>query len=123
MSSVTLRRVAIAGLILTILVALDGIYMLVTNYHPDDTSNNTLHMSDGTTVLVAAAILLVVTIIAFVMSRNAPVQPAADTVPAADPAAPLADKTPDNVADTATPAAPVAEYSTTEAETSTELKG
>ncbi|GER92113.1 hypothetical protein KDW_62750 [Dictyobacter vulcani] len=44
MNPIFLRRLAIAGLILTVLVALDGIFMVVTNYHPDDTSNNTLHM-------------------------------------------------------------------------------
>jgi hypothetical protein len=64
------RLIAIAGLILTVLLAIDGLFMVISNYKPDDTSSNTLHMSDGVTVLVAAGLLLIVTIVAFVLSRR-----------------------------------------------------
>ncbi|HLZ55638.1 MAG TPA: hypothetical protein VKR06_01720 [Ktedonosporobacter sp.] len=64
------RFISIAGLILTVLLAIDGLFMVISNYKPDDTSNNTLHMSDGVTVLVAAGLLLIVTIVAFVLSRR-----------------------------------------------------
>jgi hypothetical protein len=50
--------------------------MLFPNYHPDDTGNNgfsSFHPSDGVTVLIAALLLLIVTVIAFVLSRR--VQP------------------------------------------------
>ena len=70
MNARTLRLVGIIGAVLTVLVALDAIYMLVTNYKPDDTANNTLHMSDGTTVLIAAALLLIISIIAFMLARQ-----------------------------------------------------
>ncbi len=71
MNTRTLRRIGIIGLILTLLVGLDGMYMLATNYKPDDAGSNTLHMTDGTTVLIAAALLLIVSIIAFVMASQA----------------------------------------------------
>lgn len=73
MNSNTLRRIAIITAILTVLVALDGIYMIAVNYHPDDTGNNgfgSFHPSDGTTVLIAAVLLLIFTIIAFVASNR-----------------------------------------------------
>lgn len=80
MNPVTLKRIAIAAVILTVVVAIDGLYMVLTNYHPDDTANNgfgAFHPSDGQTVLIAAALLLIVAIIAFVLSNRT--QPAAGT--------------------------------------------
>lgn len=74
MNPVTLRRIAIVGAVLTVLVAIDGLYMVLANYKPDDTSNNgfgSFHPSDGQTVLIAAGLLLVITIIAFVLSTRA----------------------------------------------------
>lgn len=73
MSRLTLRRIAIISAVLTVLVALDGIYMTVANYHPDDTANNgfgSFHPSDGITVLIAAALLLILTVFAFVQSNR-----------------------------------------------------
>lgn len=71
MNPIVLKRLWIAGAILTVLLALDGLYMVLSNYKPGDTSNNTLHMSDGVTVLVAAALMLVITIAAFLSVRRA----------------------------------------------------
>ncbi|EFH81248.1 hypothetical protein [Ktedonobacter racemifer] len=79
MNPVALRRIAIAGLILTLLVAIDGIYMVVTNYNPDDTSGHMSHLSDGATVLIAAALLLIITVVAFVLSQRT--QPGQVSVP------------------------------------------
>lgn len=76
MNPFVLKRISLVGAILTVLIAIDGLYMVFTNYHPDDTSNNGFggfHPSDGVTVLIAALLLLIVTIIAFVLSRR--VQP------------------------------------------------
>ena len=70
MNSQTLRRIGIIGLILTVLVGLDSIYMFATNYKPDDAGSNTLHMTDGTTVLIAAILLLIISIAAFALSRQ-----------------------------------------------------
>ena len=64
-----LRLLGIIGAVLTALLATDGIYMLVSRYNDNETQN--FHLPDGATVLIAAGILLVVTIIAFVMSTRA----------------------------------------------------
>ena len=81
-----LRLLGIIGAVLTVLLAADGIYMLVSRYNGNETQG-TLNLQDGTTVLIAAGILLIVTIIAFVMSARAnaagivptPVAPEVDT--------------------------------------------
>ena len=73
MNPITLRRIAIVGAALTVLIALDGLYMVLSNYHPEDTDGHgfgAFHPSDGVTVLIAALILLIVTVIAFVLSRR-----------------------------------------------------
>lgn len=64
-----LRLLGIIGAVLTVLLAADGIYMLVSRYKDNETAN--FGLPDGATVLIAAGILLVVTIIAFVMSARA----------------------------------------------------
>ena len=78
MDPVTLRRIAIVSTILTVLIAIDGLYMVLVNYKPDDTSNNgfaSFHPSDGQTVLIAAGLLLVITVVAFILSARAKVEP------------------------------------------------
>lgn len=80
-----LRLLGIIGAVLTVLLAADGIYMLVSRYNDNETQN--FHLPDGATVLIAAGILLIITIIAFVMSARAnaagivptPVAPEVDT--------------------------------------------
>ena len=52
MNSIALRRISIIGAILTVLVAIDGFYMVFAKYHPDDT-NGLANLSDGATVLIA----------------------------------------------------------------------
>ena len=69
MNPVTLRRIGIAGAILTVLVAIDGIYMLVSKYNGGEVQN--YNLPDGATVLIAAGILLVVTVVAFLLSMRA----------------------------------------------------
>ncbi len=64
-----LRLLSIIAGILTVLLAIDGIYMLVSQYNGNETQNFGLH--DGATVLIAAGILLVITIVAFVMATRA----------------------------------------------------
>jgi Na+(H+)/acetate symporter ActP len=83
MRPITLRRIAIVGAVLTVLVAIDGLYMVFANYKPDDTSNNgfgNFHPSDGQTVLIAAGLLLIVTIVAFVLSARSHPEEAEPTV-------------------------------------------
>jgi Ca2+/H+ antiporter len=72
-NSAALRRISIIGAILTVLLIIDGLYMVLTNYKPDDTSGNgfaSFHPSDGQTVLIAAGLLLVITIVTFVLSAR-----------------------------------------------------
>lgn len=66
MSHIALRRIATITAILTVLVAIDGIYMLVTRYNQGETQN--YNLPDGATVLIAAGLLLVFTIVAFGLS-------------------------------------------------------
>jgi Na+(H+)/acetate symporter ActP len=83
MKPITLRRIAIVGAILTVLVAADGLYMVLANYKPDDTSNNgfgNFHPSDGQTVLIAAGLLLIVTIVSFALSMRSHPEAAKSTV-------------------------------------------
>ncbi|HKF39046.1 MAG TPA: hypothetical protein VKB35_19270 [Ktedonobacteraceae bacterium] len=73
MKPITLRRIAIVGAVLTVLVAADGLYMVLANYKPGDTSANgfgNFHPSDGQTVLIAAGLLLIVTIVSFALSMR-----------------------------------------------------
>lgn len=73
MNRSTLMRIGIIAAIMTVLVAIDGIYMIIANYHPDDTANNGIgnfHPSDGVTVLIAAALLLIFTVVTFVLANR-----------------------------------------------------
>jgi hypothetical protein len=70
MKQIIFKRLWIAGAILTVLLALDGVYMVVSNYRPEDVANNTLHVSDGVTMLIAAVLMLVSTIAAFISARR-----------------------------------------------------
>ena len=63
-----MKNIAIFSAIMTVLLGIDGIYMIATHYKKDDVNN--FHLSDGGTVLVAALILLVLTIIAFTKSSK-----------------------------------------------------
>jgi uncharacterized membrane protein len=78
-----LRLLSIIAGILTLLLAIDGIYMLVSHYNGDETQNFGLH--DGATVLIAAGILLVIAIVAFVMSTRAANREGIVPVPEAAP--------------------------------------
>lgn len=63
-----MRRIAWISAILTLLVGADGLYMVATHYSPDNTYN--FDLSSGGTVLVAAGLLLIITMIAFIQSRR-----------------------------------------------------
>lgn len=67
--SAALRRLCIVSAILTVLAAGDALYMQLSGYHAADVNN--FHMSDAATVFVAAALLLVLTVVLFVMSARA----------------------------------------------------
>lgn len=63
-----MKALAWMSLVLTVLLGIDGIYMVATKYQPKD--HYRFNLSDGGTVLVAAAFLLIVTIIAFINSNR-----------------------------------------------------
>jgi hypothetical protein len=67
--SAALRRLSIVTAILTVLAAADALYMQLSGYHAADVNN--FHMSDAATVFVAAALLLVLTVVLFVLSARA----------------------------------------------------
>jgi len=54
-----LTRMAVISAVLTVLLAVDAMYMSVSGYGSDATNN--FHLSDAATVFVAAGILLLVT--------------------------------------------------------------
>ena len=60
-----MKRAAVVCAVVTALLLADGIYMEVSNYQPGDQDplfgNPHFIMSDGTTVLIAAGMLAVVT--------------------------------------------------------------
>ncbi len=64
------RLIAIASAILGILLAIDGIYMVATNYNQGETQM--LNLPDGWIVIISAGILFVVAIIAFVLAARSP---------------------------------------------------
>jgi hypothetical protein len=63
-----MKRIAIISAVLTVLLGLDGIYMTVAKYKAADV--NQFKLSDGGTVIVAALILLVITIVAAVLAKR-----------------------------------------------------
>jgi hypothetical protein len=71
-----MKRLAMVCTALCALLLADGLYMQVSNYQPGDQDpffgDANLIMSDGTTVLVAAAFLTIITAImwAFVVFRG-----------------------------------------------------
>lgn len=64
-----MMRLAWVSLVLTILVGADGIYMMARHYKPSDVNN--YNLSDGGTVVIAAVLLMMITIVAFVLGRRA----------------------------------------------------
>jgi hypothetical protein len=66
-----LNTIGIIGLVFTFLVGLDGMFMEIINYRPADQGSNTLHLADSTTVLIAAGLLLIISLIAFLLSIRA----------------------------------------------------
>lgn len=63
-----MKRLALFSLILTILVGVDGFYMLFTKYQPKDVHR--FNLSDGGTVIILAILLLIVTVTAFILSKK-----------------------------------------------------
>lgn len=63
-----MRLIAIVSAVLAVLLAIDGIYMVVTHYNGGETQ--ALNLPDGWIVIISAGILAVVAIIAAVLSAR-----------------------------------------------------
>lgn len=66
-----MRRIALIGIILGLLLVADGIYMVVSQYNGGETQ--AWNLPDGWIIIISAAVLLVASVLAFVLpSRSRP---------------------------------------------------
>ncbi|MDB4867916.1 MAG: hypothetical protein JWR03_2249 [Cohnella sp.] len=63
-----MKRIAVLSAVLTVLLGIDGIYMVATKYKGEDV--NKFNLSDGGTVVAAAVLMLIITIVAAVLVRR-----------------------------------------------------
>lgn len=63
-----LTRLAWVTGVLAVLVGADGVYMQSSGYHPQDVNN--FHLSDGATVIIAAVLLLILTVALVAVART-----------------------------------------------------
>ena len=61
----SIRRIGLIGLILGILLVIDGIYMVVSRYNGGETQ--AWNLPDGWIIIISALVLLVVSILALVL--------------------------------------------------------
>jgi uncharacterized membrane protein HdeD (DUF308 family) len=61
----TQRRIGLIGLVLGILLVIDGIYMVVSRYNGGETQ--AWNLPDGWIIIISAAVLLVASILALVL--------------------------------------------------------
>lgn len=76
-----MRRIGIIGIILAVLLAADGIFMVATQYNGGETQ--AWNLPDGWIIIISAAVLLVASILATVLPSRS--QRAASTKPVARP--------------------------------------
>ena len=69
-----MRRVAIVSAVLGLLIVADGIFQQVTNYKQGETQNvlnlSNVTLTDGWTLIISGAVVLVVAVIAFALSAR-----------------------------------------------------
>ncbi|MDB5085428.1 MAG: hypothetical protein JWN30_2314 [Bacilli bacterium] len=63
-----MKRLAWISLILSLLLGTDGIYMMATHYGGTDV--NHFNLSDGGSVVAAAVLLLIISLVSFTLSRR-----------------------------------------------------
>ena len=70
-----MRRIAIISLVLGLLIVADGIYQQVTRYNSGETQSvlnlSNVTLTDGWTLIISGAVVLLVALIAFLMSGRA----------------------------------------------------
>jgi hypothetical protein len=70
-----MRRIAIVSLILGLLIVADGVFQQIVKYNSGETQNilqTNLTLTDGMTLIVSGAIVLVVAVISFILSGRTP---------------------------------------------------
>ena len=70
-----MKRIALIGVILGILLVADGIYMVVSKYNGGETQ--AWNLPDGWISIISAAVLLLASLIAFVLSARSTTPPLA----------------------------------------------
>ena len=66
-----MRRIALISAILGLLIVADGVYQQVTKYNGGETQNlltSKVSLTDGMTLIISGAIVLIVAVIAFALS-------------------------------------------------------
>jgi drug/metabolite transporter (DMT)-like permease len=63
-----MNRIALVGVILAVLLAADGIYMVVSNYNDGETQ--VFGLLDGWIVVTSAAVVLLASLLAFALSSR-----------------------------------------------------
>ena len=62
----SLRRIAIIGLILGVLLVADGLFMVISKYNGGETQ--AWNLPDGWIIIISAVVILVASLLAFVFS-------------------------------------------------------
>jgi uncharacterized membrane protein HdeD (DUF308 family) len=63
-----MKRIAIVGSVLGLLLMADGIYMVVSRYNDGETQ--AWNLPDGWIIIISATVLLVVSLLAFILSSR-----------------------------------------------------
>ena len=69
-----MRRISIISAILGVLIVADGIYQQISKYNGGETQNvlnlSNVTLTDGMTLIISGAIVLVVSLVAFLLSMR-----------------------------------------------------
>lgn len=66
----SMKRIGLIGIILSVLLSADGIYMVVSKYNGGETQ--AWNLPDGWIILISAALLLIASLLASVLPSRAP---------------------------------------------------
>lgn len=74
-----MKRIAIVGIIIAIILAADGIFMVATQYNGGETQ--AWNLPDGWIIIISAAALLIVSLVAFILSSRSQPQTKVNSEP------------------------------------------
>ncbi|QQE78210.1 hypothetical protein [Alicyclobacillus sp. SO9] len=63
-----LGKISWIALVVTILIALDGLYMTITHYQPKAVNN--FGLSDGATILIGALFMFIITVVSVIIESR-----------------------------------------------------